>query len=91
MGNLTKKEYNKAKFGWTKYGCTKVEVVEDDGNWTCQTCGETQPNEFPHYFVPLDSNRYEFLKICSICKHIQLEHKLKKYDYITIINIVRRY
>lgn len=91
MANLTDKEYNKEKYGWSKYGRMKVvEPVETDGKWTCQTCGEQQPDSCPHYILPMDENRFEFLRICSVCKHIQLENKLTEYDYLVIIRLVRR-
>jgi len=89
MGNITEKEYNTITYGWSKYRPKQVKSKKEY-SWTCQTCGEEQPLEVPHYFVPIDQTRHEFLRICSVCKHIQLENKLGKYDYARIILIVRK-
>lgn len=90
MGNLTDKEYNKEKYGWSKYGRNQTgEPVDTEGKWSCQTCGQLQSDGCPHYILPMNEIRNEFLRICSVCKHIQLENKLSEYDYLVIISLVR--
>jgi hypothetical protein len=82
--------WGKVRYGWSKFGGGFFGMVKNEGDWFCQSCGQVQPEEFPQYMVPLDKTERDFLRICSVCKHIQIRHKLGKYNYVRIIQIVRK-
>lgn len=83
-------ELGKESYGWSKYGGGMHGLVGDEGDWFCQLCGEEQPEESPKYMLPMDGTKREFLRVCSVCKHVQLKHKLGTYNYTKIIKIVRK-
>ena len=82
--------WGKIRYGWSKFGGGFFGMVKNEGDWFCQACGQKQPEEFPQYMIPTDKNERDFIRICSVCKHIQIKHKLSKYSYIRIIKIVRK-
>lgn len=75
-----KRQINKEKYGWSKYGGGNHGLVTQDihESWFCQTCGEEQPEAIKPYmyeYFPRD-----YIRICPICyaKTIVLKHPTVK-------------
>ncbi len=83
-------EWGKQKYGWSKYSGGFMGLVKDENDWYCQACGEPQAKELPQYMLPISKMEREYVRICSVCKHIQLRHKIGKYNFVRIIQIVRK-
>lgn len=75
----------KMKYGWSKWGGPMYGLVKDEQDWFCQACSKPQPKEMPNYMLPIDRSGREFVRICSICKHIQLQNKISYYQLIQLV------
>jgi hypothetical protein len=84
------KAFNQMRYGWSKFGGGFFGLVKNEGIWICQACGEEQTDDLPQYYIAMDKSEREFVRICSICKHVQLKYKLGRYNYTRIIQIVRK-
>ena len=69
LNDVTDQEFNKLKFGWSKYGGANLGLVKDviDYEWYCACCADKQPKGAPTFlfeFAPSD-----YLRICAICEN----------------------
>jgi hypothetical protein len=70
-----------------KYGDDTLGIDIPEGQWTCQSCGKVQADELPYYLIPLDEMIKDIFKICSVCKHEQIIHKIETIHQL--IRLVR--
>jgi len=84
------KAFNTMRYGWSKFGGGFFGLVKNEGKWFCQACGGEQTDDLPQYYIPMDKTEREFARVCSLCKHIQFKYKLGRYNYVRIIQIVRK-
>lgn len=69
-----------------KYGSRSV-IDDEERVWCCQSCGQEQDVLIPQYLIPFDSSLAEIFKICPVCKHKQVLHKI---EYIgQLISLIR--
>lgn len=83
-------DVNKAKYGWSRWGGAMYGLVKSEGEWVCQGCGKDQPVGVPQYYFPWDKEEREYVRLCSVCKHIQLSNKIPKYQVTTLFTIIRK-
>jgi hypothetical protein len=69
-------EINKRMYGWSKYGGGMYGMVKGESDWFCQSCGSKQAKEMAQYMIPIDIFKRDYIRVCGICKHVQLRHKL---------------
>lgn len=65
-------------YGWTKWGGRTGGIFIDQSveDWTCQSCGSRQTNHLPSYMYPFDEERREYMRVCSLCKHMAIIRKI---------------
>lgn len=87
------KNIDKQRWGWTKYGPNNFGygMVREEGEWYCQCCGAFQPEGMAQYLFPMDKEKKDYLRVCSICKHKQIETKIKKNKFFFKLELVRSY
>ena len=84
------KEFNKLKYGWSKYGGGHYGLVTNDtGNtWFCQACGEEQPKEIDPYKIEFAPR--QFVRVCPKCFRQKLVTKVTYQQLVVIIRKDRR-
>jgi len=78
---ITKKMYGWSKYGGARHGLVKEKLPE----WTCQLCGSIHTSELPSYFMEETSDKREFYRICSVCKHKAI--KLEIDNFTELLNL----
>lgn len=71
---------------WSKYGGPKTNP-NNDQSWHCQACSGEMPEGMPQFLVSFDDFLGEFVKICSVCKHIKDQNKINYYELIEIVRV----
>lgn len=84
-----KKNLNRAKFGWTKWGGANQGLVQKNltQEWNCQSCGEKQTDELPPYMFEFAER--EYIRICSKCHHIRLKLSIAPLEFDVLVVKVR--
>ncbi len=84
-----KKNLDRAKYGWSRYGGPNRGLVQEDltEEWNCQACGETQTNQLPPYMYEFSPR--EFVRICSKCHYTRLQEAIEPLQFDILIAIVR--
>lgn len=79
----------KQMYGWSKYGGSNHGLVQEElDEWTCQACARRQTKSLAAYMVPMDEYERDFVRVCALCKSLQLKEDLK--DIFEIIHKVRK-
>jgi len=56
---------------WSKWGGSRQCLVKEElSKWSCQNCGEEQPQELPSYTIEFEQG--EYLRVCSKCKNLMV-------------------
>ncbi len=95
MKSLYQNEFNKNKYGWSKYGGNNLalpvnkygEVQDNLGEWYCQACGGHQTDEMPCFMFEVVPGSRDFIKICTLCQHKKVTVKVEIYT--ELIEVVR--
>lgn len=77
---MTKKEYNRLKYGWSKYGDPNFGLVQRNltEEWACQSCSEAQDNHLPSFMFEFMER--EFIRICSKCQNLKIKNNVSTFD-----------
>lgn len=60
--------FTKMLYGWSKWGGRFCGIAREFLEvWSCQICGEKQLFCLPQYFLPIDEDMREFIRICAGC------------------------
>lgn len=84
-----RKALNKAKYGWSKWGGANYGLVQKNltNEWSCQACGQTQPDELTPYMFEFVER--EYVRICSKCHHIRIKFDILPLQFTVLIERVR--
>jgi len=64
-------------YGWSKHGGRNFGLVMEELNeWYCQVCQEKQTKDLPAYYIPVDEDEREFVRVCSKCKNIAEQNNI---------------
>lgn len=85
---MTKKEWNRLKYGWSKYGSSNFGLVKQNitEDWTCQACGERQEINLPSFMFEFLER--EFIRICSKCQNNKITNSITTLD--SLIKLCRK-
>lgn len=80
LDKLSKKELDRMKYGWSKYGKSNMGLVqnEKDEEWICQSCAQTQACDIPSFMFEFGLR--EFIRICPACQHKKLKHNITNFS-----------
>ena len=79
------------KHSWSKWGRTQTGLEKREPEWSCQACGEKQPESIEPFLFKFANN--EYLRICWECqwkvliRHIRKPIRLLKLCRVTFIPV----
>lgn len=71
------------KHSWSKYGGVNLGLQTRTPEWTCQICGEKQPEVVDPFVFPISDR--EFLRICAKCENKRIKHNIRTYEILIIM------